>query len=128
MLPELTPLNRDFWTGGADGELRILRCQECRFWIHPPVDTCPSCGSKSVKAEATSGRGTVFTFTVNRHPYNPDVPLPILIAIVELDEQANLRFTTNIVGCEPDDLRIGMPVAVQFEQHGEVFVPVFAPA
>jgi uncharacterized OB-fold protein len=56
------------------------------------------------------------------------VPVPILLAIVELPEQKGLRFTTNIVNCEPADLKIGMPVNVLFEQYGEVWVPVFAPA
>jgi uncharacterized OB-fold protein len=127
MLTPLTDLNREFWTGGAAGELRILRCPACRFWVHPGRKACPACGGEGLVAEATSGKGTVFTFTVNRHPYNPEVPLPYVIAIVELPEQADLRFTTNIVNCEPEEVEIGMPVRVCFEDHGEVFVPVFEP-
>ena len=65
--------------------------------------------------------------TANSHPYNPAVPVPYNISIVELPEQAGLRFTTNVVDCPPEDVHIGMPVRVQFEQHGEVFVPVFVP-
>ena len=42
-------------------------------------------------------------------------------------EQEGLRFTTNVVGCPPEDVHIGLPVRVQFEQHGEVFAPVFVP-
>ena len=53
--------------------------------------------------------------------------MPYNISIVELVEQEGLRFTTNVVDCPPEDVHIGMPVQVQFEQHGEVFVPVFAP-
>ena len=51
-----------------------------------------------------------------------------LIAVVELDEQADLRLPTNIVDSAPADLHIGAPVRVRFEQHGEVHVPVFAVA
>jgi uncharacterized OB-fold protein len=69
----------------------------------------------------------VFTFTINRQPYNPDVEVPYVIAIVELVEQTGLRFTTNIVGCSPEDVSIGMPVAVTFEPAGEAWAPVFAP-
>jgi uncharacterized protein len=127
MLPPLTDLNRQFWTGGARGELLIQRCQGCGTWVHPPTDRCPSCDGE-LRAEPVSGRGTVFTFTINRHPYNPAVPLPYVIALVELVEQDGLRFMTNIVGCEPDEIAIGMPVRVQFEDRGEIFVPVFAPA
>ena len=74
-----------------------------------------------------SGRGAVFTFTVNDQPFNPKVPPPYVIAIVELVEQPDLRIPTNIVGCEPDRVRCGMPVRVLFEQRGEFFVPLFEP-
>ena len=127
IMPPVNDRNRHFWTGGAVGELQILRCQACRFWIHPPVGTCPACGATTLAPEATTGIGTVFTFTINRHPYNPSVPIPYVIAIVELDDQADLRFTTNIVHCEPEAVTIGMPVRVVFEHHEDVYVPVFEP-
>jgi uncharacterized protein len=126
MLPPLTPLNRPFWTGGADGKLRILRCPACQRWIHPPAATCPGCEGAELVWEAVSGKGQVFTYTVNWHPFNPAVPVPIVIAMVELPE-GGVRFTTNIVDCAPGDVRIGMPVEVRFEPHGEAWVPVFAP-
>ena len=87
----------------------------------------PDATAASWLPEATSGKGTVFTFTINRHPYNPAVPLPYVIAIVELPEQEGLRFTTNIVHCAPEDVTIGMPVRVLFEQYDEIYVPVFEP-
>jgi uncharacterized protein len=124
--PPLDELNRPFWTGGASGELRITRCRSCRRWVFPLSSRCAECGG-STAYEATSGRGRVFTHTTNAHPYNPAVPVPYNISIVELEEQAGLRFTTNVVECPPEDVRIGMPVRVAFEQHGEVFVPVFVP-
>jgi uncharacterized protein len=128
ILPPLTELNRPFWTGGARGELLILRCPTCGYWVHPPGSPCPECGGGGLVAEPVSGRGRVFTYTVNWHPFNPEAPVPVLIAIVELPEQEGLRFTTNIVGCDPGDVRIGLPVEARFEQHGEVWVPVFIPA
>jgi uncharacterized OB-fold protein len=124
--PSLDELNRPFWTGGADGVLRITRCQSCRRWVFPLSATCSDCGGSTVY-EATSGKGTVFTHTTNAHPYNPAVPVPYNISIVELVEQEGLRFTTNVVDCPPEEVHVGMPVRVQFEQHGEVFVPVFVP-
>jgi uncharacterized OB-fold protein len=127
MLPTLTPENRHFWTGGAEGKLLILRCGACGRWVHPPAPACPDDGSE-LNPEAVSGAGTVFTYTVNRHPYNPAVPPPYVIAIVELPEQVGLRFMTNIVNCEPEAVTIGMPVRVVFEDHGEIFVPLFEPA
>ena len=122
--PQLDELNRPFWTGGATGVLRITRCQSCRRWVFPLSATCAECGG-STAYEATTGRGTVFTHTTNAHPYNPAVSVPYNISIVELVDQEGLRFTTNVVHCPPEDVHIGMPVRVQFEQHGEVYVPVF---
>jgi hypothetical protein len=69
----------------------------------------------------------VFTYTVNWHAYNPAVPVPYVIAIIELVEQQDLRLAANIVDCEPDSVECGMPVDVRFEQQDNTFVPVFAP-
>ncbi len=124
--PALDDLNREFWTSGASGELRLTRCVACRRWIFPLSAVCPECGG-STRYEAVSGRGTVFTHTTNAHPFNPAVPLPYNISIVELAEQEGLRFMTNVVGCPPENVRIGMAVHVVFEAHGDVFVPLFEP-
>jgi uncharacterized OB-fold protein len=126
IVPSLDEVNREFWTGGASGELRITRCRSCRRWVFPLSFVCPDCGG-AARYGTTSGRGTVFTHTTNAHAYNPAVPVPYDIAIVELVEQEGLRFTTNVVDCPPEDVHIGLPVRVQFEQNGDVFVPVFVP-
>jgi len=127
ILPAITDVNRAFWTGGAGGELLIQRCGSCNRWVHPPTDRCEACAG-ALRPEPVSGNGTVFTFTENVQPFHPDVPPPYLIAIVELDEQADLRLPTNIVHCEAAGLYVGMPVRVLFEPHGDMFVPVFEPA
>jgi len=130
MLPKIHEHNRAFWTGGADGQLMISRCTQCESWVGPPAADCPDCGGALV-ARPVSGRGTVFTYTVNYQPFNPDVPVPYVIAIVQLDEQADLRIASNIVDCEPDSVYVGLGVEVRFEPHeadgDRVFVPVFAP-
>lgn len=130
MLPGLDEHNRAFWTGGRDNQLLIARCERCRRWVSPPAADCPDCGGK-LAAQPVSGRGTVFTYTVNHQPFNPAVPLPYVIAIVELDEQPGLRLVANIVDCQPDSVRVGLPVEVRFERQdrdGEtVYAPVFVP-
>ncbi|EUA31481.1 hypothetical protein I548_0248 [Mycobacterium intracellulare] len=78
-------------------------------------------------AREVSGRGTVFTYTVNHHPYNPEIPTPYVIAIVELAEQRGLRVAANIVDCEPDSVTCGMPVTLRPER-GAAGAPQFAPA
>jgi uncharacterized OB-fold protein len=127
VLPRVNDQNRHYWTGGADGELRISRCQSCRFWIHPPIAVCPNCLGRDIAPEATSGHGTVATFTVNHQPWYPNLDPPYVIAMVELDDQPSVRITTNIVGCPVEDVHIGMDVQVVFEQYDDVWIPFFAP-
>jgi uncharacterized protein len=127
-VPILDELNRGFWTAGRDHELRLRRCTNCRFWAHPPRPVCPRCWGRDLPWEATSGTATLYSYTINHKAWNPDVPVPYVIGMVELPEQAALRLTTNIVHCAPDDLVIGMPLRVAFEQQGEHFVPLFEPA
>lgn len=127
ILPGLDDVDSPYWTGGAVGELRIAFCQSCRRYLHPPEDRCPDCAG-TLTFVAVSGDATVFSYTVAHQQFHPDVPTPFVIALVELVEQPGLRVVTNIVDCEPDAVRCGMPVRVRFEQHGSVFVPVFAPA
>jgi uncharacterized protein len=127
--PLLTDLNRDYWTGGLVGELRIMRCQACGWWHHPPSPVCRTCLSTDMATEVVSGRGVVGAYTINHQQWSPAATTePYVIAIVELAEQAGLRQTTNIVGCAVDDVHIGMPVQVVFEPLADVAVPLFEPA
>src|SRR5262249_41254088 len=126
-LPQLTPFNEWFWTSGADGKLRIQRCTDCRTFVHPPVPICPACGSRAWEAAEVSGRATVVGFTVNAHQWLPGFEPPYVIANVALVEDAMVRLTTNIVDCDPADVHIGQDVAVRFEQHDDVWIPLFAP-
>ena len=126
ILPALDDLSRPYWTGGADGRLRIAHCEACGLLVHPPRRDCPACSGPLTFVDV-SGHGTVFTYTVAHQQFRPDVPTPFVIALVELDEQPGLRVVANIVDCDPETVRTGLRVQVRFEQHGAVFVPVFAP-
>ncbi len=131
ILPAVTPENEHFWRGGADGELRILRCSDCGYWIHPPGPVCPNCLSRNVAPQATAGVATVHTFTVNHQAWIPTLDPPYVVAIVELPEQEGLRLTTNIVGIPPEDVTFDMAVRVTFEEYADgdesVWLPFFEP-
>lgn len=126
-LPMLTDSNRFFWTSGADGKLRFMRCSACQNYIHPPVPVCDKCLSMEQEVAAVSGRATLAAVTVNHQMWMPNIEPPYVIGIVEIEEQDSVRLTTNIVRCEESDLKIGMALEVEFEEYEDVFLPVFRP-
>lgn len=127
-LPVITEMNAYFWRSGQKGRLEILRCEACGLYIHPYAALCPRCRSEAVSPEPVSGRGTVASFTINHQPWFPHVPVPYVIALVQLEEQDDIRLVANLPGCPIEDVRVGLPVEVCFEQHGDIFVPLFRPA
>ena len=126
ILPTTEGVSGFFWTSGADGKLRFLRCTSCSYLIHPPTGYCPRCQSRSVAPAEVSGRGTLYSFTVNHQPWD-GVGDVYVIGLVEIEEQPDVRLMTNIVGVDPAELRIGMPVQVVFENHEPVYLPLFRP-
>lgn len=109
-----------FWAGLRRHELAILRCDECRTFVHPPQASCPKCLSLALTAEAVSGRGTVYSFTVVNREFAPGITPPYVAALVDLVEQDGLRLVTNLVNVTVADVRIGMAVrAVFFDLEAE---------
>ena len=129
-LPQLTPVNEWFWTSGADGRLRVQRCDDCSTFVHPPVPICPTCRSRAWTPTAVSGRATVIGFTVNHQQWLPGFAPPYVLANVALDDAPGVHLTTNLVDVDPldpDAAFIGQVVEVRFEQVEDVWVPLFAP-
>lgn len=127
-LPALTADNTPFWTGGERGELLIQQCGSCAYFIHPPTGFCPQCESRDTAYVPVSGRGFVETFTINHRQWMPGLPERYVLALVRIAEQADVRLVTNIIDCDPDAVRIDMPVSVRFEQAEDLWIPLFAPA
>jgi uncharacterized OB-fold protein len=124
-IPRLDSDNRAFWTGGEVGELRILHCADCDGYTHPPRPVCRHCLSEHVAPKAVAGTGVVDTFTVNHQKWFPAMEVPFVIARVALDGVPGVYLTTNIIGCPAESVDIGDRVRVTFEQHGDVYLPLF---
>lgn len=127
-LPQLTPLSAPFWEAARRRELMIQRCRACARHIFYPRLNCTHCGARDLEWVRALGRGTVYTYTVARRPTHPAFTdkTPYVIAIVELDEGP--RMTTNIVGCDPEAVRIGMAVEAVFEDvSAETTLVMFRP-
>lgn len=128
--PRPTPdaLSAFFWEGCQAGVLQIQRCSSCGTFIHYPRPVCRSCLGTDLAPAAVSGDGTVYSFTVAHqafHPWFAD-KLPYVIATIELVEQAHLHLISNVVGCAPAYVEVGMPVRVVFfEVEPGLVLPLF---
>ncbi len=124
--PALTQDNAFFFEGAKAGKLLIQRCAACGKLRHPPRPVCPHCRSLDWDTVEASGRGTVYSFVVNHYPQVPAFDYPLPVGLVELEE--GTRLVSDIVGIEPADIKVGMPVEVEFERFDdELTLPVFRP-
>jgi uncharacterized OB-fold protein len=128
-LPRLDEENRPFWEACARHELYVQKCKSCGTLRYYTRALCPACLSDKTEWVKSGGRGKVYTFTVTYQNQSAGFRenLPYIMAYVELDE--GVRMLTNIVGCKPEEVKIGMPVEVTFEDATpEISVPLFKPA
>jgi len=123
--PRLDAYNRAFWTGGADGKLMIVKCNDCGEHTHPPQPLCRHCLSENLAPSEVSGKGRIDTFTVNHQAWAPGMEVPFVIARVRLDDAPDVILTTNIVNCPQDSVRFDDPVRVVFEEQEGIFYPLF---
>jgi acetyl-CoA acetyltransferase/uncharacterized OB-fold protein len=126
-LPLVTPENAFFWQSGADGNLRFQRCGSCQRLRFPISPVCPYCLSSQWEPADVSGLATVVGLTVNHQQWTPAMDPPYVVAVVAIDEDREIRLTTNVVDVEPDQVHLGMRVRVRFEQYDDVWLPLFTP-
>ena len=125
-LPRIDEETRGFWEACARHELYLQRCRDCGRFRHPPRAVCPACLSSRIEWVRSSGRGTVYSFTVTQQNQVPAFRdrLPYVLAYVELEE--GVRLMTNVVGRAAEAVHVGMRVEVAWEDvTAEVTLPVF---
>jgi len=129
-VPEPDDASRGFWNAANEHRLMLQRCASCGFLLYPPDLMCPKCFSTDLPYVELSGRGTLYSYGIIRQPFHVSfvADVPYVVAYVELDEQPGLRMVSTLVGIDPDDVKIGMPLEVVFEDRGEQTVPLFGPA
>ena len=128
-LPTVAGETKAFWDSCRRGQLVIQYCDGCDEYQWYPRGICADCWGESVRWVQSSGRGTVWTYTVtyqNRTPGFAEM-VPYVLALVELEE--GVRMFTNIIDCNPRDVHIGMPVEVTFQTATpQLTIPYFKPA
>ena len=125
-LPTPSALSRPFWDGCNRGELLFQRCGDCGRATHTPAYICAHCTSAALTWERSAGTGSVYSWTTVWRPQMPAFDVPYVAIIVDLDE--GWQFLSNLIGCEVDDVEIGMRVEVDFHPvEGGFQLPYFRP-
>ena len=127
-LPQPNPDTKPFWEGCKKHELRFEKCRNCGHVRWPPSIICPMCYSKHTEWIRASGKGKTYTFVVYHQAFHKafENNLPYVTAIIELEEGP--RLLSNIVGCNPQEVRCDMPLEVTWEDINEEFsLPKFKP-
>ena len=126
-VPRPSELSRPHWEGCKNGKLLVQQCQSCGGYVFTPEVACTHCLGDQLHWVASSGRGTVYSYTVVYRPQRPEFATPYVAAIIELSE--GWHMLSNIVCCEPEEVFIGMAVQVEFVSRGtDVVLPMFRPS
>jgi uncharacterized OB-fold protein len=122
----LTDVNEGWWRAAAEHRLVVQQCTACGAHHHPPRPMCPACRSLALQWVDAAGTGTVYSYALLHHPQHPAFEYPVVAVLVDLDE--GVRIVSNLVDVTPDEVRIGMPVVIDFDAAADGFaVPVFRP-
>jgi uncharacterized OB-fold protein len=130
--PRIQPRDRPFWDGCARGELHVIRCDACGQTWFPSQHRCPNCGATTWQWVPVKTTGILYTFTVvhqagtEGRPPGFEAPYPYVVGVIEIDGGEGARIAGNIVGLEPDRVRIGMRVRAVFSS-AAAELPDFVP-
>ena len=128
-LPTPDENSQPWWDACREHKLLVQRCNACGKAQLYPRPFCATCWAEDLSWEEASGRATLYTWSVVRQNDLPPWParVPYVAAVVDLAEGP--RMLTNVVDCDPEDLRVGMPLIVTFrEETDDITLPVFRPA
>lgn len=121
-----TPLTQPFWEGARAGKLMVQHCRACGKKFFRPEIACTHCRSRDWEWVQSSGKGTLYSFSVMHRSPSPAFKAPFIFAAIEMDEGWTLF--SNLTGLEIDEAHIGMQVEVCFHTISEALtVPLFRP-
>ena len=123
-LPRPTKLSKPYWEACRAGKLTVQQCEDCEALIFIPQPCCENCLSENLTWIESAGRGTLYSFTTVHRPQQPVFDVPYTVVVVELDE--GYYMLSNLIGVEPEDVKIGMLLEVFFEERSkEITLPMF---
>lgn len=128
-LPRFSPHAKPYWDACLKSRLILQRCTECANIQFPPRAACARCWQDTIEWIDASGRGVVHSYSIVSRPPEASFQsmVPYAVALIDLSEGP--RMLSNVVGCAPEDVRIGMEVTVEFQKIAAgVALPVFRPS
>ena len=127
-LPTPDAATGPYWAAAREERLVMPHCGDCGHYHFYPKTLCPKCSSAQLEWKQCSGNAVVYSFTVIHRAPSPAFAalVPYVVATVKLAEGPHLM--TNVIGCAPDAVRIGMPVRVVFRKMSDdITLPMFEP-
>ena len=112
-----------FWEAQDRHELTFQKCSQCGTVRYPIGPLCPDCRSFDFAWIASSGRGTVHSYTVVRHQTHPAFAVPYTIVLAEMEEGP--RLIAQLRAPEGTPVEIGAAVRVEWEDLPHQALPVF---
>lgn len=116
ILPQADVITQPYWDRARNHELCLQKCEHCENVWHPPTPVCPRCQSNRYDWTPSSGKGTIYSFTVVQHSTHVAVKdrVPYIVALVTLDEGP--RMVANLLDCGPHEVKVGQRVRTIFQQ------------
>jgi len=118
--------NRGFWDAVRQHKLVFQKCKNCGLLVHRPRPMCPRCNSMEKEWAPSSGKGTIYSWVnfVYANAAYPGIKVPYLVVVVEMLE--GVRMISNMYDARREDIHIGMPVEVVFDDvAGDLTLPKF---
>ena len=122
-VPGPTPDTAPFWEYCRQHELRIQRCSRCDTFRFHPAPVCYNCQSFDFEWVKSRGDARVYSYIIVRQGAHPAVKgmVPYNAAVIALDDCGGVRLTSNVIDCPPEEMAVGMPVSLVWEDRPDGF-------
>jgi len=117
--PKPDELSKPFWDACNERRLVVQSCTACDRKQYPPEKTCFACGSdQNLEWREVNGRGKIHGYCVMHDSRFRllQAGQPFNIAVIELEEDPEIKFFSHLPGTPPDEVPVGASVQVEFEE------------
>ena len=114
-VPEPTPESKPYWDALNEGRLVLQSCGACGKVRHYPRPLCDACYSFDVRWIDAKGTGTIHSWTITHHAFNPGFKAELPYVLVTVDLPEGVRMQAPLRNAEASRLKRGLPVRLAIE-------------